>query len=325
MLDFLMMIFGEDIEVSPYIFSEKIPYYIRDNYIGYHLTWMQNECILIEPCSSNWRLPVIKKQLSNFQKLCSQPCALSLRNLTALQRRNLVEAKIPFVSMSQQVYLPFWGCAFIEKFKAETVLEEKMAPATQLVFLFFYYNKENKKLNLTTLSRKLHISKATCTRAIEDLTASNLVQTQIEGTNKWLIPTCEKEEFLKKGYSRLKSPVDRIVYVDKLPDEKLSLSGIKALSEITTISSDSHDGGLAIYKKESSKISSETKVTKEDFEDFGGSIIEVWSYDPTLFSSQERVDDISLLLSLEKESDERIQMGLDKIRNKHGIPKIENE
>ena len=32
------------------------------------------------------------------------------------------------------------------------------------------------------------------------------------------------------------------------------------------------------------------------------------------------VDDISLLLSLDNDPDERIQMGLDEIREKHGLP-----
>ena len=37
------------------------------------------------------------------------------------------------------------------------------------------------------------------------------------------------------------------------------------------------------------------------------------------------VDDISLLLSLDNDPDERIQMGLDEIREKHGLPVKEYE
>ena len=51
----------------------------------------------------------------------------------------------------------------------------------------------------------------------------------------------------------------------------------------------------------------------------------MWSYDPELLSEGGRVDDISLLLSLDNDPDERIQMGLDEIREKHGLPIKEYE
>lgn len=53
---------------------------------------------------------------------------------------------------------------------------------------------------------------------------------------------------------------------------------------------------------------------------FGGYVTEVWRYDLALFADGGRVDDISLLLSLNNSSNERIQMGLDEIRKKHQLP-----
>ena len=82
-------------------------------------------------------IATLKKQLKKFQELCSLPCALCLDNLSALQRRSMLEEYIPFVSLSQQVYVPFWGCAFHEQFKADAAIMAKMAPGTQLVFLFY--------------------------------------------------------------------------------------------------------------------------------------------------------------------------------------------
>lgn len=325
MVDFLKTIFGEELSVRPYAYPEKTPYYIRDHYMAQRLMWMQNECVLLSPRTSDWRLPALKKQLKNFQKQCDLPCALCLENLTALQRRNLVENQIPFVAKSQQVYLPFWGCAFMEKFKADLVLEEKMAPGTQLVFLFFYYSDFEAEINLTELSRQLHISKATCTRAIEDLTASGLLVQRSEGTNKWLARAFEKTEFLNRGYSRMKSPVERLLYVKDPPVGLGLLSGIQALSDLTMVGADSRDGGLAIFKKNRSAIDDKNVISRQVFDDFGGSIIEIWSYDPAVFASDGRVDDISLLLSLDRDPDERVQMGLDELRKKHGLPIRDDE
>ncbi len=320
MLGFLKTIFGDDLCITPYNYPEKTPYYIRDNYRGQHLSWMQNECILLSPNTSAWRLPTLKKQLKNFQELCEKPCALCLENLTANQRRNLVESHVPFISLSQQVYLPFWGCSFMERFKVNISVEDKMAPGTQLVFLYFYYSAKNENINLTKLSKELLLSKATCTRAVSDLTASGLLVQRTEGTNKWLTPAFEKSEFLKKGYARLKSPVNRLVYVKNTPIGTFPLSGIQALSAITMVEANLQDGGIAVSRKAGSKIAPETILSRQEFNDFGGSIIEIWNYDPALFARDGRVDDISLLLSLESDPDERIQMGLDEIREKHKLP-----
>lgn len=326
MLNFLKTIFGGNITAVPYDCPEKMPYYIRDNYKLLRLSWKNNECVLLSPSSSSWRLPTLKKHLKNLQEICQEPCALSLENLTSLQRKNLLENNVPFISASQQVYLPFWGCAFIEKFKSVAPISDKMAPGTQLVFLYLYYLNETENINLTKISKELQLSKATCTRAVNDLTASGLLLQEIQGTSKWITPAFEKPEFLKKGYTRLKSPVERLVYVKDFPNNLLCIqSGVKALSEISMVGAKKKDVGLAVSKKTCPSISSDNIISKRDFEDFGGTVLEIWSYDPSLLSKDGRVDDISLLLSLDSDPDERIQMGLDEIREKHELPVKQDE
>ena len=85
------------------------------------------------------------------------------------------------------------------------------------------------------------------------------------------------------------------------------------------------DGAIAISKKEAAKIPTEDICTKQYFEDFGGAVIEVWSYDPTILERDGCVDDISLLLSMDNDPNERVQMCLDEIRQKHGLPIKEEE
>ena len=60
-------------------------------------------------------------------------------------------------------------------------------------------------------------------------------------------------------------------------------------------------------------------IDEQSFRDFGGQIIEVWKYDPFLLSETDSVDDISLLLDLSDESDERVQYQLDSIREKYSL------
>ena len=321
MLSFLKTIFGPDITTAQYCYTDDTPYYIRDGYTPQLLTWDNNKCVILTPKDPSWRLPSIKKQLKKFQELCPIPCALRLENLTALQRRNLVENHVPFVSLSQQVYLPFWGCAFQERFKRRTVLADKMAPGTQLVFLYLYYRKSSDPVNLTQISKVLSLSKTTCTRAINDLSASGLVTEKSEGTNKWLSLSFARPEFLKKGYKRLKSPVERNIYVSNpVKIENQITSGIRALAQQTMIGMNEYDGAIAVSKKDAAKIPADDICTEQYFRDFGGCVIEVWSYDPAVLAENARADDISLLLSMDNDPSERVQMCLDEIREKHELP-----
>ncbi len=325
MLDFLKAVFGDGIHASEYQYPSKTPVYIRAGYKATHLTWQQNHCILMRPTDPNWRLPTVKKQLKNFQSMCEYPCALCLEGLTALQRRNLLENNIPFISTSQQVYLPFWGCSFFERFKAEVPAAEKMTPGTQLIFLYLYYS-DKPKVNLTQIAGELQLSKATCNRAINDLSAAGLIDQTTEGRIKWITRAGEKAEFLRKGYPRLKSPIERCVYVKAPANTEIHpKSGLQALSELTMVGASARDGSIAISKKDSAEILDCQKFSQREFEDFGGHMIEVWSYDPRLLACNGRVDEISLLLSLDSSRNERIQMGLDMLREKHGLPVQDEE
>ena len=326
MLSFLKLVFGPDITVKGFDYTDDTPYYIKDGYTPQLLSWGDHACVLLKPNGSSWRLPTLKKQLKKFQELCSLPCALCLDNLSALQRRSMLEEHIPFVSLSQQVYLPFWGCAFHEQFKADAAIMAKMAPCTQLVFLYLYYAENTGSVNLTQIAKALSLSKATCTRAINDLSASGLISQTAEGTNKWITTAYTKSELLEKAYGRLKTPVDRILYVKGTAQiEHPIASGIRALARQSMIGVNDQDGAIAISKKEAAKIPAEDICTKQYFEDFGGAVIEVWSYDPIILERDGCVDDISLLLSMDNDPNERVQTCLDEIRQKHGLPIKEEE
>jgi DNA-binding Lrp family transcriptional regulator len=320
MLNYLNLVLGGNVTIEPYQYPRQIPYYIQDGYDAQILMWQQNSCVILSPKESILRLPTLKKQLQKFQVFTPLPCALGFKNLSALQRRNLLENNIPFISCSQQIYLPFWGCAFLEKFKTDILLCEKMAPSTQLVFLYLYYLATNMRLNLTQLSNSLHVSKATCSRAVSDLVASNILTVEEVGNAKWIIPFNEKSDFLRKGFDRLRSPVERRIYVKNIPDKIHYKSGIQALSDITMIGVNEQDGAVAMYYKDCVRMPINDILSKQEFEDFGGHIVEAWSYDPSVLANHGRIDDISLLLCLDDSSDERIQMSLDIIREKYKLP-----
>lgn len=326
MLNYLRAIFGENIKQELFQYPAGTPNYIRNGYEAFCLSWDGQKCIVLKPVSASWRLPVIKKQFRNFETLSDLPCVLCFDRLTSAQRKDLIHEKISFIVAGSQAYMPFWGAHFTEKVKAAMNINEKMAPGTQLASLYLYYKSNGKKINLTKLSRNLNISKSTCTRIISDLKHRGLILVECQGTNKWIRPSCPKKDFLLKAYEFMRSPVIRDIYVKKVPEDlMLPLCGIRALSMISMVAASEEDPGVAISRKCIKSLSKEKVISKEEFLDFGGNIVEEWSYDCSPVMEEGRVDDISLLLSLENEKDERIQQGLDEIRKKHGLPVAEEE
>ena len=324
MLDYLQTIFGTTIKSVPYSFPPNVPFYINDGYTAQKLTWNNNECLVVKPHDTSLRLSSLKKQLKIIGSLCNINCVLNLDNLSAAQRQNLLESNTPFISIPHQVYLPFWGCSFSDRFKREIAVADKMAPMTQVVFLYLYYQYKNNpqvRINLTQIVRALNIAKSSCTRAIDDLTDSGIFAQRTVGTNKWLSPALSLDEILQKAMLRMSSPVDKEIYVKSLLNHAAyKYGGLQALSKLTMVNANTSDGGLVISRKDVKAILPDSIITKQKFNDFGGHIIEVWNYDPKALSEGEIVDDISLLLSLRAVTDERIQGGLDTIREKYGLP-----
>ena len=98
MLDYLQSVFGAGIKVEPYVFPADVPFYIRDGYSARILSWGKNECLAVKPFDKSARLSALKKHIQTIAALCGRLCVLELDGVTAAQRRNLLESRIPFIS-----------------------------------------------------------------------------------------------------------------------------------------------------------------------------------------------------------------------------------
>ena len=315
-------IFGASLQEADYTYPMGTPNYIRYGYSASKLIWGDKSCLLVMPVSDEWTLPSLKKQLKAIEKLCQMPLIVDIKRLSALQRTNLIESGIAFVSGTGQLFVPFWGSYFEEKIKNSTAPPDKMPAAAQLVFLYLYYlNRKNEEhTNLTQISEKLNIPKSTCTRTIQILESLNLISLTRKGTAKWIVLSREPSSILREALSYMTSPIQRRIYTSKhLCNIPYKISGIKALAERTQLVKKETDGGYAVSRSVAKEISNEILIDKQEFLDFGGSIIEVWKYDPALLSESPYVDDVSLMVSLRDTMDERIQNELDKLRSKYGI------
>ena len=312
----LQELFGQQIQSEPYSFPKHTPVYIRDGFTAQRISMSGSSCILITPADLDIHLPVLKKQYENIQKVSEDPIVLNLQYLTAVQRRNLIESRIPFLSLPYQVYLPFWGCFFTNRFNTQR--ENKgMTAAAQLVYLHMFYRGTTVPATHKEICEALGLSKAGGTRAIQVLDDFGLIEQIPEGTRKKIILVPES---LNKAIKVMNSPIQKILYLRSAPALIPHMfGGIRALSMKSMIAAETYDGSIVFSRGKARTIPAELQITADEFKDLGGIPAEVWGYDPFLLSSDNSVDDISLLLTLQDNDDERIQKELDKIRSRYGL------
>ena len=318
----IMEIFGSAVSEQPYSFPSGTPLFISAGYRGSLLTWGNSKCLLVEPVNTELSLPSIKKQVRRIESICSLPVIINLARMTSRQRTNLIESGIAFVSDSGQLFIPFWGCYFEEKIKNASSPPEKMTGNAQLIYLYLYYLNLNEpiELNLTHICAGLGLPKATCSRAVQVLDAFGLIDTRSAGTSKWISLKQPLANNIINAEAYLTSPVHKTVYLKNIIGEyNYKTGGIKALADKSMLAAKDSDGAFVVSREEYRKIPESGLIDRQEFRDFGGIILEVWKYDPFLLSDKDHVDDISLVLSLRDDTDERVQKELDTIREKYGM------
>ena len=316
MITQLQEIFGQQIQSEPYSFPEHTPVYIRDGFTAQRVFMSGSSCIVITPTDPNMHLPALKKQYENIQKMTEDPIVLNLQYLSAVQRRNLIESNIPFLSLPYQVYLPFWGCFFTNKYNVQRE-NKTITAAAQLVYLYMFYRGTTTAVTHKEICEALGLSKAGGTRAIQALDDFGLIEQIPEGTSKkiTLVP-----ESLNKAIEIMNSPVQKVIYLQSAPDQiPYMYGGIRALSMKSMIAAGPYDGSIVFSRENARAIPAELQIAAAEFKDLGGISAEVWGYDPFVLSNEDSVDDISLLLTLQNSDDERVQKELDTIRSKYGL------
>ncbi|MBO4579407.1 MAG: MarR family transcriptional regulator [Clostridiales bacterium] len=319
------IIFGDVIKEEDYSFPKGTPNYIKSGYVARKLLFGDKHCIIVSPSDKGWNLATLKKQLQTIGNICGENVIVELDRLTALQRTNLIQSGVAFVSGTGQMFVPFLGCYFEEKIANLPEPVSQMTANAQLVFLYLYYGSLEgiSEANQTQIARALKMSKSTCTRAIRVLCSLDLIKVESEGTANNISLNDSDGKVIDRALKHMISPVHKLMYVDKKPNAlKGKISGIRALADGSMLNSLPSDPGFAVSRESVDSIGMENITDYQVFRDFGGEIIEVWKYDPSLLSKTDYVDDISLFLELKDDKDERVQKEVDAIRAKYGLKEV---
>lgn len=302
----------EHIIVRPWNKKDNFPIFLRNSYNFYETTILGTQCILIEVIDENPNIDQIHKHMKQIRNLTECQIVLFYKEITRYRRKSLIENRIAFVIEDGQMYLPFLG---LDLKKAPEHIEKEMKRFTtpaQIAYLYFLYHKDE-VVNMTEFAEKIGFNKMTASRALNDLYNADLITYEIggkTGRSKEYKRIPDPDYFLN-GRKYLKTPVKKTIYTKTKPIGALD-AGLDALTGLSMINPPGHPV-KAIDRNQLNKEQIEIVKNKDLIKDMQLVELQIWDYDPKLFSDKHHVDLLSLYASLKEETDERVEQALEEV------------
>ena len=289
--------------IKPWTKKNHFPIFLRDSYNFYEMKILETQCVLLEAVDEMPNIGQIQKHIRQIKNLTDRQIVLFYKDITRYRRKSLIENRIAFVVENGQMYLPFLG---LDLKKAKEHVEEVKGFTTpaQIAYLYFLYHKQD-IVNTTEFAKKMGFNLMTASRALNELYHANLITYEIggmTGRSKEYKRISDPDYFLR-GRDYLKTPVRKIIYTKTRPLGALT-AGMDALAELSMIDPPGHPI-MAIDRNKIHDEQIEVVRNKDLIKDAKLVELELWDYDPGLFSNNRHVDLLSLYASLKDERDER--------------------
>lgn len=300
------------IELKKWEEQENLPLFLLEAYSFYQLSILDVPCLLMYVTDEAPSVDTLIKHMRVIKKIYSGQLIVAVKKITAFKRKNLIEEGIPFLIENGQMYLPFLGLDLKKITNRKIDKPEQFSATAQLVYLMFLYDKEM-QINATQMAKKLNVTVMTSSRALNELNALGLLEYEVNGKTERskTYRRINDPKYYRLGNTRLKNPVRKTVYMESLP-ETCPIAGLEALANQTMINGPTHPV-RAISKEIANQEKGRMINDQETLRDKNFFEVQIWHYNPHVLSINNQVDKLSLKLSLEKISDDRIDMAIQKI------------
>lgn len=297
--------------------ARKLPYFLQEAFAVRQLTLQGHDLLLaVDHHRQRQKLAELRKQLERLRAAAQLPVLYVTDALASYERKRLVEQRVPFLVPGNQLYLPDLGIDLREYFRQPRAdAGEALSPATQAVFIALLLSKPwRSDWNLAEIVARLGYTPMTLTRVLRELAAAGLGNVTRHGRERHLLTEETPQALWEHARKAMRSPVKRSVWVPadvrKMPT--LRLAGLSALAQQTQLA----DPPWPVYalgpaEWRSAKLAAPSLLPQPAD---GCSEWQLWIYSPTLAHKTRVVDPLSLILSLERGADERVQMALDDLR-----------
>jgi hypothetical protein len=302
-------LFGVNKAISPWKEVAGLPLFLKSFYTFYETNILGVECIILESIGNLPRIEQLEKHLTLIASKATKNLVVYHNSISPHRLKMYLVKRIPFIIGTQHIFLPFLGLKMTNPHQEIQQSTPSFSPITQCIYLMFFYD-DSLVANATSIAQKIGISIMSASRALNVLSGHGLLSFEWTGplNRSKIYRRIERSEYLSKGLQLLKSPFERIVYSNTNIDEE-PVAGLEALSQLSTLNPPLYRV-RAVSSKRLSELQVQLTQDPGAFPSDEITKIQLWRYDPRLFSTQGRVDPLSLYASLKEESDERVAHAL---------------
>ena len=290
-----------------------LPIYLADRYLCFVTTIVGNTCLLAVQRRTTGDPPAtIKKHVSVLADLFLGEVVYVGAEVTAYNRKRLIEHRVSFVVPRRQLYLPGFGIDLRERFAApRKAASSSLGGVAQLLLLREVYYGDTASKHIGEWAIHLNYSAMTVSRAIDELLERGLVQLERDGRSKRAVFSAQGNALWSMAKNEMQSPVRKVTWVKHLDLRyKAPLAGESALARYTMLS-EPEVATVAIFDRNAEARETLIELPADVVADVGGLKVERWRYDPRMVKPGKLVDELSLWLSLQGQQDERVLLAAD--------------
>ncbi len=283
-----------DMNLSPMIASTYDFWLCSVNGVAFELLALKPSVqIMPTPKQIAIHIATVSRQLNGT------PSVFACNRIISYNRLRLLERRIPFIVPGRQLYLPFMNIAMSDS-SAQTIKEYDILSVAAQMLLIAYINSPNEGITIDEAASLTGYTRVSIMKAFNELEYFNFAQRD-RRTHRLVFRKNRRQLFADARRVML-NPRRRFVSLDALPQGLATVeSGTCALSRISMLSPPGYLE-VAALSSDFGKCEKMPIVPKES----ARYRLELWHYPPA-FIFKDRIDPISLVLSLANEIDERVQ------------------
>ena len=294
---------GQKCNISDGVYPSGLPLFVVENN-DWHELILNGETFLLCVCKSQLLAPQDIVALWN--------CLVSVRtnSILVLVPRDdafcafLDAARVSYIMPGARLNVPE-RMVLVTKHISPNAnpMRDYLSLDAQLVVLWYLIKGDSERVKFADVREGAYLDRSHMTRAVQELERLDIAMVDRIWKSHELVFTRSKSDLWRELQGRMRSPVLRRIRLTT-PVHGLPIAGVAALAERSMLESDSN----SVYAvKRGDKRVDETLDAKYD-----GAVVEIWRYNPLIFSDDNRsVDSLSLYLSFRGETDPRIRKELE--------------
>jgi len=303
--------------VKPWARAGELPYFLQDAFQFTELQLLGQPVVLAEGrTGQKYSLSDVRTWLTQIAALAGQPAVYVTDALASYERRRLIQLKVPFIVPGNQLYLPDLGLDLREYFRRRAPAAQALSPSAQAMLIAALLNQPwEPEWQPSKAASALGYTPMTLSRAIKELTAAGLASVHAMGRTRLLRMQGAPEQVWEQARPVLRTPVRQTVWVaaDSVPSTMQGrLAGLSALARHSMLA----EPPWPVYAMTGADWRASTQAGVRQLPEPGSGVQEwqLWSYSPALLPDAATVDPLSLTLSLQDSTDDRIQLALDELK-----------